>query len=135
MAHRFRKIRQTGDARVSGTCASLCGLEIALENKNEEEIDLAVRRILLLHGVTITIGGIPLLYIGDEIGMLNDYSYDQDPDKAGDSRWLHRGHFDWERAEQRRDPKTASARIYQGMLRLQLRHQNPAFILPPPRSP
>ena len=124
----FQENPQTGDARVSGTCASLCGLEKALEDKSDEEIDLAVRRILLLHGVTITIGGIPLLYIGDEIGMLNDYTYDQDPAKAGDSRWLHRGHFDWERAEQRRDPKSVISRIYQGMLRLiQLRHQNPAF--------
>ena len=53
---------------------------------------------------------------------------DQDPDKAGDSRWLHRGHFDWERAEQRRVPNSVVNRIFQGTLRLiQLRHQNPAF--------
>lgn len=124
----FQEDQQTGDARVSGTCASLCGLETALENKNDTAIDLAIRRILLLHGVAITIGGIPLLYIGDEIGTLNDHSYDQDPAKTGDSRWMHRGHFDWERAEQRRDTESVVGRIYQGMLRLiQLRHQNPAF--------
>lgn len=124
----FQENPQTGDARVSGTCASLCGLETALQNKNDNEIDLAIRRILLLHGVAITIGGIPLLYIGDEIGTLNDHSYDNDPAKTGDSRWLHRGHFDWERAEQRRDTESVVGRIYQGMLRLiQLRHQNPAF--------
>lgn len=124
----FQENPQTGDARVSGTCASLCGLEKALEEKDDKAIDLAVRRILLMHGVTITIGGIPLLYIGDEIGMLNDYSYDQDPDKAGDSRWLHRGHFDWERAEQRREPGSVINRIFHGLLRLiHMRHQNPAF--------
>ena len=124
----FAENPQTGDARVSGTCASLCGLEKAIEENNEQEIDFAIRRILLLHGITITMGGIPLIYIGDEIGMLNDYSYDQDPDKAGDSRWLHRGHFDWERAEQRRVPNSVVNRIFQGTLRLiQLRHQNPAF--------
>jgi len=124
----FAENPQTGDARVAGTCASLCGLEKALADNNEEEIDFAIRRILLLHGVTITMGGIPLIYIGDEIGALNDYSYDQDPDKAGDSRWLHRGHFDWERAAQRREPNSVVNRIFQGTLRLiQLRHQNPAF--------
>lgn len=118
----------TGDARVSGTCASLCGLEKAIAEKSAQEVDLAIRRILLLHGIIITIGGIPLIYIGDEIGMLNDYSYEQDPSKAGDSRWLHRPHFDWERAEQRRDAATVVGQIYQGILRLiQLRHQNPAF--------
>lgn len=118
----------TGDARVSGTCASLCGLEKAIEDDDQQEINLAIRRILLLHGVIITIGGIPLIYIGDEIGMLNDYSYEQNPAKAGDSRWLHRPHFDWERVEQRRDATTVVGQINQGILRLiQLRHQNPAF--------
>jgi len=119
---------QNGDARVAGTCASLCGLETALAAKDDKAIDLAIRRILLLHGIVITMGGIPMLYIGDEIGTLNDYSYDQNPDKAGDSRWLHRGHFDWEHAEQRREPSSVVNRIFQGILRLiQLRHQNPAF--------
>lgn len=124
----FQENPATGDARVSGTCASLCGLEQALAEADENETELAIRRILLLHGVIITIGGIPLIYMGDEIGMLNDYSYDKDPAKVGDSRWLHRSAFDWERAEQRRDPSTTVGRIYQGILRLiQLRQQNDAF--------
>jgi len=124
----FAEDPNTGDARVSGTCASLCGLETALETKNEQDIDFAIRRILLMHGITITMGGIPLIYIGDEIGTLNDYSYDQNPAKEGDSRWLHRGHFDWKRAEQRREPDSVVNRIFRGILRLiQLRHQNPAF--------
>ena len=124
----FQENPVTGDARVSGTCASLCGLEQALEKNDEEKIELAIRRILLLHGVIMTIGGIPLIYLGDELGMINDYSYIQDPDKNGDSRWLHRAAFDWQRAEQRRDLTTPTGRVYQGMLRLiQLRQQNLAF--------
>jgi len=118
----------SGNARVSGTLASLCGLEKACAEQDNKEIELAIRRILLLHGVLMTIGGIPLIYLGDEIGMLNDYSYDQDPEKVGDSRWLHRPAFDWERAELRRDPDTPSGAIFQGLLRLiQLRQQNLAF--------
>ncbi len=76
----------------------------------------------------MTIGGIPLLYLGDEIATLNDHSYATNPIKAGDSRWVHRGKFDWERAELRRDANTPVGRVYQGMLRfIQLRCQNMAF--------
>lgn len=124
----FQENAQTGDARISGTCASLAGLERALEEHSEQETAFAVRRILLIHGIIMTIGGIPLIYLGDEIGMLNDYDYDQDPDKIGDSRWLHRARFDWERAEQRRDSAGVVGRLHQGLLRLiQLRQQNLAF--------
>ena len=124
----FQENPNTGDARVSGTTASLCGLEKGLYEKNEEEIDLAIRRVLLLHGILLTIGGIPLIYLGDELGMLNDYDYSHDPDKEGDSRWLHRLEFDWERADQRSDNQTMPGRIYQGLLKLiQIRQQNRAF--------
>ncbi|MCF7984722.1 MAG: alpha-glucosidase C-terminal domain-containing protein [Thiohalocapsa sp.] len=124
----FQEDPSTGDARVSGTCASLTGIEQALEQGDEEELELAIRRVLLIHGVIIAIGGIPLIYLGDEIATLNDYGYDSDPEKIGDSRWLHRGAFDWERAEQRRDMSTAPGRVYQGLLRLlQVRGQSQAF--------
>ncbi len=118
----------TGDARVSGTCASLAGLEQAIASKDEKKIDLAIRRILLLHGIIMTIGGIPLIYLGDELGTLNDHSYEKSDDKMADSRWLHRPKFDWKLAEKRRDPKTVPGQIYTGLLRLvQLRQQIRAF--------
>lgn len=124
----FQENPLTGDARVSGTCASLCGLEQALAQDSAESVELAIRRILLLHGLIVTMGGVPLIYLGDEIGMLNDYGYDQDPGKAGDSRWLHRPVFDWARAADRSNAGTPVGQIYQGILRLiQLRQQNPAF--------
>ncbi len=124
----FQEDVKSGDARVSGTCASLVGLEQALEEDDSVAVDFAIRRLLIIHGIIMTIGGIPLIYLGDEIGMLNDYSYDQDVAKIGDSRWLHRSHFDRARAKQRRDSTTEVGRIFQGMLRLiQLRQQNLAF--------
>jgi amylosucrase/maltose alpha-D-glucosyltransferase/alpha-amylase len=87
-----------------------------------------VRRILLLHGVILTIGGIPLLYLGDELGTLNDYHYSEDPQKDGDSRWVHRPRFDWENAARRHDPETPAGRIFHGLLQfIQLRQQNLAF--------
>ena len=124
----FQENPLTGDARISGTCASLTGLEKGLADNDQNEVDLAIRRILLLHGIIIMIGGIPLIYLGDELGMLNDYDYDKDPAKTGDSRWLHRPHFDWKGADQRHDTTTVAGRIYKGLLRLiQLRQQNLAF--------
>jgi len=124
----FQENPQTGDARVSGTCASLTGLEKGIHENNQQQIDMAIRRILLLHGVIMTIGGIPLIYLGDEIGTLNDYDYVDDPAKNGDTRWLHRSRFNWEHAEDRHDATTIAGQLYKGMLRLiQLRQQNLAF--------
>jgi amylosucrase len=80
----------TQDMRISGTCASLAGLEKALRQETNAQAELAVRRILLLHSVILSIGGIPLIYLGDEVGTLNDYGYRSDPVKATDSRWVHR---------------------------------------------
>lgn len=124
----FQENPATGDARVCGTTASLCGLEKAIEENDAEEIELALRRILLIHGVTFTIGGIPLIYLGDEIGMLNDPGYREDPEKDGDARWLHRPRFDWDRADIRNDPDTTEHILYGGLRKLnQMRHNNEAL--------
>jgi amylosucrase/maltose alpha-D-glucosyltransferase/alpha-amylase len=124
----FQENLATGEARISGTCASLAGLEKGLREEDELEIEHAIRRIEILHGVILTIGGVPLIYLSDEIGTLNDYDYERDPDKIGDTRWLHRSTFDWARAEERRDAETVPGRIYNKLLRLiQIRQQNLAF--------
>jgi amylosucrase len=114
----FQENPKTGDARISGTCASLAGLEKALREEGPAEVDLAIRRILLIHGVILTIGGIPLFYLGDEVGTLNDYSYRADSAKAADSRWVHRPVTDWDKLSRRTDPNTVEGRIFQGLRRL-----------------
>jgi len=96
----FQENHETGDMRISGTMASLAGLEQAIEEDNEEKKELAINRMLLLHGVSLSIGGIPLLYLGEEWGMLNDYDFVKDPAKAGDSRWIHRPKMKWEYLEE-----------------------------------
>ncbi len=108
----------TKDARISGTTASLTGLEVALQKQDESAIDLAIRRILLLYNAILFDGGIPLIYMGDEVGLLNDYSYVNVPIKAKDSRWLHRPLMDWSKVDKRRDLTTIEGRIYQGLLYL-----------------
>lgn len=102
----------TKDARNCGTLASLCGLEQAVNEKHMYKVELAIKRILLLHSVIISYTGIPLLYSGDEIGQLNDWGYKSVPEHAGDSRWLHRGKMDWKAAEMRKDLSTTQGQIF-----------------------
>lgn len=87
---------ETGDSRISGSFASLAGLETALEADDSSRTQNAVDRILMGHALIAGFGGIPLIYMGDELGLLNDWSYLSDPDKAADSRWVHRPTMDWD---------------------------------------
>ncbi len=109
---------ETLDARNCGTCASLCGLEKGLAEQNEWEQELAVKRIVLLHAICVVVSGIPVIYSGDEIGQLNDYSYTFDFTKSHDSRFLHRGKFDWALANQRHDLNLPSSKIFHAIKRL-----------------
>jgi amylosucrase len=109
---------KTNDRRISGSCASLAGLEVALEREDGRLTELALRRILLLHSMILAFGGLPLLYMGDEIGLLNDESYLADPNLAGDNRWLHRPAMDWQRAAQRHEETSVEGRLFQGLVKL-----------------
>jgi len=124
----FQHNPDTNDMRISGTLASLAGLEQALERGEPELVEMAVRRILLLRGVLMSIGGFPLIYLGEEWGLLNDYSYVVDPAKEGDSRWVHRPKIRWEHLETLDAPDSVSRRIYTELVRLVgLRRETPAF--------
>lgn len=92
----FQEDVNSGDMRIAGTLASLAGLEYAIEIGSEAEKEMSIRRMLLLQGIVLSIGGIPLLYLGEEWGMLNDYDFVKDPAKAGDTRWIHRPKMKWE---------------------------------------
>lgn len=114
----FGQNQKTGDTRISGSLASLAGLEHAIESGDSQAIDDAIRLILLLHGMILSFGGIPLLYYGDEIGTLNDDSYRDDPYKQGDTRWVHRPSIDWEKAEKRNTPGTVEYKIFSALKRM-----------------
>lgn len=87
---------KTNDARISGTLASLCGLEIGINKNDKALVNTAIKRIILLQSFSMFIGGIPMLFYGDEIGYTNDYSFLNDPTKSYDNRWMHRPIIDWE---------------------------------------
>jgi amylosucrase len=124
----FQENPKTGDMRISGMCASLAGLEKAVQESDASETELAIRRILLMHTIILTVGGVPLLYLGDEWATCNDYSFRSDPAKANDSRWVHRPFTDWSRFALRNDENTPEGRVYQGLQRLiHLRKSHPVF--------
>jgi amylosucrase len=116
----FQDNPATGDCRICGTSASLAGIEQGDRH--------GVDRVLLLYSVAFSSGGIPLLYLGDEVGTLNDLRYLENPAQAGDSRWVHRPPRDAARYAQRNDPGTVPGRLYRGLRRLiDARRATPAF--------
>lgn len=94
----FQRDPASGERRTSGSAASLAGIETAVEAKDADAVDLAVRRYLCAYGMVFGFGGIPLLYMGDELGMVNDDSYLTNPAHKDDNRWIHRPAMDWEAA-------------------------------------
>ncbi len=111
----FAPNKKTNDARISGTLTSLIGLEKALEDNDYEKIDIIIKHILLLYGIIFSFGGIPLIYYGDELGTLNDYSYIEDISKANDSRWAHRPRIDWKQAQLRKKPGTVEYKLFSAL--------------------
>lgn len=114
----FGENEKTGDARISGSLASLVGLEYAVETGDLQAEEHAIKIILLLHSLILSFGGIPLLYYGDELGTINDVSYLEDPHKKGDSRWVHRPVIDWQKAELRNQPGHYQYEIFSALKRM-----------------
>jgi amylosucrase len=109
----------TQDARFCGTTASMCGVESAIYERDDEKLERAIRFDLMLHAFMFTQSGIPMLYSGDEIGQLNDYTYKDDPDKRDDSRYIHRGAFKWDLAELVHEKGTSQQQIFDGLSKLE----------------
>ena len=118
----------TQDARFCGTTASMCGIESAGFEQDEEKMKAAIRLDIMLHAYMLMQSGIPMLYSGDEIGQVNDYTYKEDPDKCADSRYIHRGVFRWDFAKKRKNKGTVEGQIFQSLDYLEkLRKQEKVF--------
>lgn len=106
----FQENPRTGDARVTGTTASLAGIE-AGDSAGED-------RVVLAHALALSTGGIPLLYLGDEVAQLNDYGFADRPEEAGDSRWVHRPFHPAQNYADRADAGTPAGRVFSRLARL-----------------
>ncbi|MET0693772.1 MAG: amylosucrase [Propionibacteriaceae bacterium] len=111
----FQENMATGDRRISGTAASLAGVEAALASGDEAHLDTAVRRLILAHHIVLGFGGLPLLYMGDELALTNHYDYVEDPDHADDNRWVHRPPMPWDVAERRHQAGTLEHRVWHAL--------------------
>lgn len=111
----FQENPVTGDARTSGTAAALCGIDRARRSGDPDDLDRAIRRLLLLYSVVFSYGGIPLIYMGDEIALPNDAGYLDDPVRREDNRWMHRPPMDWPATGRRHDPTTVEGRVFAGI--------------------
>ncbi|WP_153796822.1 alpha-amylase family glycosyl hydrolase [Foetidibacter luteolus] len=114
----FSSNPKTGDARISGSLASLCGLEKALADNNSGAIDTAVNKILMMQALSMFIGGVPMLFYGDEAAYTNDYSYETDPGKSYDNRWMHRPVINSRKSKLAETPGTAENRVFTGTQKL-----------------
>jgi amylosucrase len=124
----FMRNEETGDARICGSLASLAGLEAAQESGDPDLQAAAVSKIVLLHSLILSFGGIPLLYNGDAIGVVNDYSYRDDPGKSYDHRWIHRPKINWQRAEARNKQGTVEYAIFNAIKKMiAIRKETSAF--------
>ena len=110
----FQVNEETGDSRISGTLSALAGLEKSQESEDERGVELAVHRILMGNALIASFGGIPLIYMGDEVALLNDHGYRDDPLRVDDSRWLHRPMMDWERTKAAEVGASPEAQILAG---------------------
>jgi len=119
---------KTGDARISGTLASLCGLEKAVEGNNKNEINISINKILLMQSLSFFVGGLPMIFYGDEVGYTNDHSYLNDIGKSYDNRWMHRPIINWNKNQIRGVDGTIENRIFKGTKRLlSIRKKLPAI--------
>ena len=119
----------TGDARFCGTTASMCGIEKAASNQDDEMMEKAIRLDVMLHAYMFMQSGIPVLYSGDEIGQFNDYTYKENPNKADDSRYIHRGAMNWTLAENISKHDTTEGKIFNALEQLeQIRKSEKVFV-------
>ena len=114
----FQDNPATGDSRISGTAASLCGIEAALEAEDPDRLTAAIRRLESMYAIAFSFGGIPLIYMGDELAMRNDPGWARDPARGQDNRWMHRPVMDWAAAARRHDPGSLEGRVFAAIRRL-----------------
>jgi amylosucrase len=104
-----------GDRRISGSAAALAGLDEAMDEAVLDDEELALRRLLLAHAIVLGWGGVPVLWMGDELGLPNDHGWASEPGHEQDNRWAHRPRMPWGTADLRSDAATVPGRMFTGI--------------------
>ncbi len=104
---------ETGDERTCGTAAALCGIDAARDTGDDAALQAGIDRLLLMYGVVLGFGGVPLIYMGDELALANHDGYVDTPEHADDSRWIHRPDMPWAgSAAKRKDLLSVEGRVF-----------------------
>jgi amylosucrase len=128
LGQRFMIEHETGNARISGSMAALCGFEKAWKENNERELQMAIKRINLQHAIILSLGGLPMIYSGDEVALPNNYDYINDESKKYDNRWLHRSKMNWELVKDIEVSLSAQTQVYKQLKKIiAIRKQIPSF--------
>lgn len=98
-----------------GMASALAGLASASTSLEQE---YALRRILLLYGLTLCFGGMPLIYMGDEFAQMNDDDYRLHAGHENDSRWLHRPLWNTELEMTAHDVSTIAGTMFRSLSHL-----------------
>ncbi len=93
----------------NGMAAALVGITAA---KTSEELEAAKSRLLMLHSLSLFVGGIPLIYMGDEWGQGNTPESEIAERNGPDGRELHRPMFDQIGFSNRLNTNTVQGQIY-----------------------
>ncbi len=123
----FQENPVTHDRRISGSLASLAGLEAG--------DPFAVRRIHLAHALVMGFGGVPVIWMGDELGLLNDPEWQSVPEHAGDNRWAHRPAMPWPPPEDDHGVQASTRQLVEARKRLPHLHASVAAEVLDPQDP
>lgn len=112
---RGKAFQTTDGAAVHGTNGMASALTGFSSASTAAELDIAKRRLLLLYGLAFCFGGMPLIYMGDELAQDNDGAYLDDPARADDSRWLQRPFLDPDAFAARHDAGGTAGSVYRAV--------------------
>ncbi len=93
----------------NGMAAALVGLTSAKTNPEKEA---AQSRLIMMQALSFFVGGLPLVYMGDEWGQGNTLAQEIAQRRGPDGRELHRPYFDEEGFAKRHDLHTSQGQIY-----------------------
>lgn len=114
----FSSNPETGDERTCGMASTLAGVAAGAESTRPDQLAHGIARLLLLYALVFGFGGVPMIWMGDELGLGDDKDYQLDPGRAGDSRWRHRPAMDDSWMADRHNPGTAAGAVWAGFSRL-----------------
>ena len=113
----FQENLATGDRRISGTAASLIGIESAAGQRRSTQHARPGHPPDCCWPTTwcSASAGCRCSTWATSWRCVNDYDFADEPEHADDNRWVHRPAMPWDLAERRHQPDTVEHRVWHGL--------------------